>query len=110
MMRLQWISGAKIGLLHLLLQTHEPQFRLIRISQLVCGKIVLWSYRRSVMDDEAAVSRVLSDYISAFGTLDAQATLAYYHELCLLVASHKVAALPTHAAMSWLKRLLLLHP
>ena len=52
------------------------------------------------MDDEAAVSRVLTDYVSAFGTLDVQAILPYYHEPCLLVGPQGVAALPTHAAMA----------
>jgi ketosteroid isomerase-like protein len=51
------------------------------------------------MDDTAAVSRVLTDYVSAFGTLDVQAILPYYHEPCLLVGPQGVAALPTHAAM-----------
>jgi ketosteroid isomerase-like protein len=51
------------------------------------------------MDDEAAVTRVLTDYVSAFGTLDVQAILPYYHEPCLLVGPQGVAALPTRAAM-----------
>ena len=37
------------------------------------------------MDDEAAVTRVLTDYFVAFGTLNARAVLPYYHEPCLLV-------------------------
>jgi ketosteroid isomerase-like protein len=52
------------------------------------------------MDDEAALTRVLTDYVSAFGTLDVQAILPYYHEPCLLVGPQGVAALPTHAAMA----------
>ncbi len=51
------------------------------------------------MDDEAAVSRVLTDYVSAFGTLDVRAILPYYHEPCLLVGPQGIAALPTRAAM-----------
>jgi len=51
------------------------------------------------MDDEATVTRVLTDYVSAFGTLDVQAILPYYHEPCLLVGPQGVAALPTRAAM-----------
>ena len=51
------------------------------------------------MDDEAAVSRVLTDYVSAFGTLDVRAILPYYHEPCLLVGPQGVVALPTRAAM-----------
>ena len=31
------------------------------------------------MDDEAAVTRVLTDYVSAFGALDVRAILPYYH-------------------------------
>ena len=51
------------------------------------------------MDDEAAVTRVLADYYSAFSTLDVQAILPYYHEPCLLVSPQGVVAAPTHAAM-----------
>jgi ketosteroid isomerase-like protein len=51
------------------------------------------------MDDEAAVTRVLTEYVSAFGTLDVQAILPYYHEPCLLVGPQGIAALPTRAAM-----------
>jgi ketosteroid isomerase-like protein len=51
------------------------------------------------MDDEADVTRVLTDYVSAFGTLDVQAILPYYHEPCLLVGPQGIAALPTRAAM-----------
>jgi ketosteroid isomerase-like protein len=51
------------------------------------------------MDDEAAVTRVLTDYVGAFGTLDVQAILPYYHEPCLLVGPQGIAALPTRAAM-----------
>lgn len=51
------------------------------------------------MDDKAAVIRVLDEYYRAFGTLDVQAILAYYHEPCLLVGPQGVVAVPTHAAM-----------
>jgi len=52
------------------------------------------------MDDEEALTRVLTDYYSAFGTLDVRAILAYYHEPCLLVGPQGVAALPNHAALA----------
>ena len=52
------------------------------------------------MDDEASVTRVLTDYYSAFGTLDVRAILPYYHEPCLLVGPQGIAAVPTHAAMA----------
>ena len=52
------------------------------------------------MDDQAAVKQVLSDYYSAFSTLEVQAILPYYHEPCLLVGPQGVAALPTRAALA----------
>jgi ketosteroid isomerase-like protein len=52
------------------------------------------------VDDRAAVSRVLADYFNAFGTLDMQAILPYYHEPCLLVGPQGVVAMPTHDAMA----------
>ena len=51
------------------------------------------------MDDKAAVTRVLTDYVNAFGTLDVQAILPFYHEPCLLLSPQGVAAVPNHAAM-----------
>ena len=51
------------------------------------------------MDDKAAVIRVLTDYVNAFGTLDVQAILPFYHEPCLLLSPQGVAAVPNHAAM-----------
>jgi ketosteroid isomerase-like protein len=51
------------------------------------------------MDDTAAVNQVLTDYYSAFSTLDVQAILPYYHEPCLLISPQGVAAVPTRAAL-----------
>src|SRR5262245_1023407 len=51
------------------------------------------------MDDEAAVSRMLTDYYSTFSTLDVQAILPYYHEPCLLVGPQGAVALPSRAAL-----------
>ena len=50
-------------------------------------------------DDEAVVTRVLTDCYSAFSTLDVQAILPYFHEPCLIVAPQGVAVAPTHSAL-----------
>jgi ketosteroid isomerase-like protein len=50
-------------------------------------------------DDEAVVTRVLTDYYRAFSALDVQAILPYYNEPSLLVSPQGVAAMPTHAAL-----------
>lgn len=52
------------------------------------------------MDDASAVRQVLTDYYSAFSTLDVQEILPHYHEPCLLIGPQGVAALPTRAAMA----------
>ncbi|HET7479943.1 MAG TPA: nuclear transport factor 2 family protein [Rubrobacteraceae bacterium] len=52
------------------------------------------------MDDRTAVTQVLTDYYNAFGTLDVQRILSYYHEPCMLVSPQGVAALPSRAAMA----------
>lgn len=52
------------------------------------------------MADRAAVTRVLADYSSAFGTLDVQAILPYYHEPCLLVGPQGAVAVPDHDTMA----------
>jgi len=46
------------------------------------------------------VSRVLTDYYSAFSRLDAQGILPYFYEPCLLVSPDGVATTPTHAALA----------
>jgi hypothetical protein len=50
-------------------------------------------------DDEAVITRVLTDYYRAFSTLDVQAILPYCHEPTFIVSSQGVAAVPTHAAL-----------
>jgi ketosteroid isomerase-like protein len=50
-------------------------------------------------DDEAVVTRVLTDYYRAFSTLDVQAILPYCHEPSFLVSPQGVAAMPTHEAL-----------
>lgn len=52
------------------------------------------------MDGTSAVRQVLTDYYSAFSTLDVQEILPYYYEPCLLIGPQGVAALPTRAAMA----------
>ena len=50
-------------------------------------------------DDEAVVTRVLTDYYRAFSTLDVQAILPYCLEPALVVSPQGAAAMPTHAAL-----------
>ena len=51
-------------------------------------------------DDNAAVTQVLTDYYSAFSTLDAQAVLPYFHEPSQLVSPSGVVPTPTRAAVA----------
>ncbi len=52
-------------------------------------------------DDQAAVTRVLTGYYSAFSTLDVQAILPYFHEpSVLIVPVGGVIATPSHAAIT----------
>jgi ketosteroid isomerase-like protein len=51
-------------------------------------------------DDNAAVTQVLTDYYSAFSTLDAQAVLRYFHEPSQLVSPAGVVPTPTRAAVA----------
>jgi ketosteroid isomerase-like protein len=48
-------------------------------------------------DDNAAVTRVLTDYYSAFSTLEAQAVLPYFHEPSQLISPAGVVPTPTRA-------------
>ena len=50
-------------------------------------------------DDKAAVAQVLTDYYTAFSTLDAQAVGPYFHEPSLLVSPAGVVPTPTRAAV-----------
>jgi ketosteroid isomerase-like protein len=51
-------------------------------------------------DDHAAVTQVLTDYYSAFSTLDAHAVLRYFHEPSQLVSPAGVVLTPTRAAVA----------
>jgi ketosteroid isomerase-like protein len=51
-------------------------------------------------DDKAAVAQVLTDYYTAFSTLDAQAVGPYFHEPSLLVSPAGVVPTPTRAAVA----------
>ena len=51
-------------------------------------------------DEKAAVVHVLTDYYSAFSTLDAQAVLPYFHEPSQLVSPAGVVTTPTRAAVA----------
>ena len=53
------------------------------------------------MDDQAAVRRVLTEYYSAFSTLDAGAVLPYFHEPSMMVVPGVgVIATPTHEVLT----------
>mgnify|MGYP001617037879 CR=1 FL=1 len=52
------------------------------------------------MSDEAAVTRVLADYYSAFSTLNLEATLPYFHEPCLFIGPQGVGAVTTSAGLA----------
>jgi len=54
----------------------------------------------SVTNDEAAATRVLADYYSAFSTLEVQAVLPYFHEPCLIISPQSVFAAPTRAVLA----------
>ena len=49
----------------------------------------------SSIDDGAEAVHVLTDYYSAFSTLDVQAVLPYFHEPALLISPPGVFAAPT---------------
>src|SRR5579872_1674978 len=51
-------------------------------------------------DDAAAVSQVLTDYYSAFSTLDVQAVLPFFHEPSQLVSPAGVVPTPTRVAVA----------
>jgi ketosteroid isomerase-like protein len=51
-------------------------------------------------DDKADVTQVLTDYYTAFSTLDAQAVEPYFHEPSLLVSPAGVVPTPTRAAVA----------
>ena len=51
------------------------------------------------MTNEAAVTKLLSDYYTAFSTLNIQAILPYFHEPALLAGPLGVIPLPTPAAL-----------
>src|SRR5437588_2707172 len=53
----------------------------------------------SSIDDEAEVVQVLTDYYSAFSTLDVQAVLPYFHEPSLLIGLQGAFAAPTRALL-----------
>ena len=52
------------------------------------------------MNQKSAVVQALSDYYSAFSSLDIQAFLPYFHEPSLLILPQGVAAAPTHAVLT----------
>jgi ketosteroid isomerase-like protein len=52
-----------------------------------------------ITNDEAGAIQVLTDYYSAFSTLELQAVLPYFHEPCLLLGPQGVYAAPTRAAL-----------
>lgn len=51
------------------------------------------------MHDEAAVTGMLADYYSAFGTLDIGAITPYFHQPALIMAPPGVVTVPTSEAL-----------
>src|SRR5689334_18154569 len=51
-------------------------------------------------DDEAAATRLLTDYYRAFSTLEVQSVLPYFHEPTVLIGPQGVFAAPTSAALA----------
>jgi len=51
-------------------------------------------------DDNAAVTKVLTDYYRAFSTLDAHAVLPYFHEPSQLISPAGVVPTPTRFAVA----------
>ena len=62
--------------------------------------MVLSARLAAAEDDKAAVTRLLTDYYTAFSTLNVQAILPYYLEPSLLISTRGVVATPTHAALA----------
>ncbi len=54
----------------------------------------------SATDDEAAASRVLADYYSAFSTLEIQAILPCFHEPCMLISPQSVFVASSSAVLA----------
>ena len=52
------------------------------------------------MTEPTEVIRILTDYYTAFSTLDVQAFLPYFHEPSLLIGPQGVIATPTRAALA----------
>ena len=52
------------------------------------------------MTPQPAVIQVLTDYYTAFSTLDIPAFLPYFHEPCLLIGPDGMFPAPTHAVLA----------
>ena len=52
------------------------------------------------MNQQSDVIQVLTDYYTAFSTLDVQSFLPFFHEPSLLVGPQGVIAAPTHAVLA----------
>jgi ketosteroid isomerase-like protein len=55
----------------------------------------LYNSAMPLTTEEAAVTRVLADYYSAFSTLDVHAVLPYFHEPALLIGPGGMLPAPT---------------
>ena len=63
---------------------------------------VVWA---DAAEDKAAATRALTDYVAAFGSLDTQRVLPYYHEPLMFVTAARAGALTTRAEIeAWLKQ------
>jgi hypothetical protein len=52
------------------------------------------------MNQQSEVIQVLTDYYTAFSSLDVQVFLPYFHEPSLLVGPQGIIAAPTHAVLA----------
>src|SRR5690242_8876113 len=52
------------------------------------------------MNQQSDVIQVLTDYYTAFSTLNVQAFLPYLHEPSMLIGPHGIVAAPTHAVLA----------
>jgi hypothetical protein len=52
------------------------------------------------MNQQSDVIRVLTDYYTAFSTLNIAASLPYFHEPSLLIGPQGIIAAPTHAVLA----------
>src|SRR5882724_10996525 len=63
------------------------------------GRRSCYGFPMESMNDQTGVARVLTDYYTAFSTLNVDAILPFFHEPALLVGPQGVFAAPTSTAL-----------